>query len=203
VGSHTFAVTATDYTGNVGNTASWTWTVVSPTLNVSIKDTGFTPKTAASTLGRMITWKVTSGVQTHQVVDTSGMGLFSSPPLSIGQSYSFTFVGGGAYKYADSLHPTLIGTVNVPVGTFPVAGSVTTTFTITWASAAPDPSFVFDVQIKRPGATWATWKFNQTALSSTFVPDAGVGTYSFRARYHNTVNNKASGWSQAIAITIS
>jgi plastocyanin len=178
--------------------------VVPATLNVTIKDSGFGPKTAASTPGRTINWKVANGaVQTHQVIDTSGMGLFTSPVLSAGQSYAFTFVGAGAYKYKDNLHPTLTGTVNVPVGTFPATGSSATTFTITWASAAPGASYVFDVQIKRPGGAWTDWKTGQTALSSPFVPDAGVGTYSFRARYHNTVNSKASAYSPAVSITIS
>jgi plastocyanin len=204
VGSHTFAVTATDYSGNVGNTVSWTWTVVSPTLAVTIKDTGFTPKTASSTLGRGIKWTVNSGaVQTHQVADSSGMGLFTSPILSAGQSYTFTFISAGGYKYKDNLHATLTGTINVPVGTFPLTGSASTGFTITWASAAPLTGYVFDVQIKRPGGVWTNWQTNQTVQSATFTADAGVGTYSFRARYHNNSNGKASGWSPAVSITIS
>jgi plastocyanin len=204
VGSHTFSVTATDYSGNVGNKVSWTWSVVSPTIGVTIKDTGFTPKTASSTQGRIVKWTVNSGaVQTHQVIDTSGMGLFQSPVLSAGQSYSFTFVAAGAYKYKDNLHATLTGTVNVPIGAFPLAGSVTRTFTITWASGPPGAGYVFDVQIKRPGGSWTNWQTNQTIQSTTFVPDSGVGIYSFRARYDNTSNGKASGWSPLVAITVS
>jgi plastocyanin len=204
VGSHTFSVTATDYSGNVGSTQTWTWNVVAPTLNVTVKDSGFTPKTAASTLGRTIKWTVNAGaVQTHQILDSSGMGLFLSPVLSAGQTYSFTFISAGGYKYKDNLHPTLAGTINVPVGTFPIAGSTTTSFTITWASTAPPAGYVFDIQIKRPGGAWSNWKTSQTATSSPFVPDVGVGTYSFRGRYHNTTNNKNSGWSPGAAITVS
>jgi plastocyanin len=204
VGSHTFAVTATDYSGNVGGTASWTWTVLSPTLAVTIKDSGFTPKTASNTLGRSIRWTVNSGAtQTHQVADSTGMGLFTSPVLSAGQSYTFKFVSAGGYQYKDNLHATLTGSINVPVGTFPLAGSTSRTFTITWASAAPLAGYVFDVQIMRPGGNWANWKTNQTGQSGTFLPDTGVGTYSFRARYHRTSNGTFSGWSPAVSITVS
>jgi plastocyanin len=204
VGPHTFSVKATDYSGNLGNAASWTWTVVSTTLGVTIKDTGFTPKTAGSTQGRIIKWTVNPGaVQTHQVIDTSGMGLFQSPILSAGQSYSFTFVAAGAYKYKDNLHTTLTGVANVPVGVFPSAGSPATPFTITWASAPPATNYVFDVQIKRPGGTWANWQMAVTSQSMAFVPDTGAGTYSFRARYHNNANGKFSSWSPAVSITVS
>lgn len=204
VGSHTFSVTATDYSGNVGTDASWTWTIVPSALNVSIKDTGFSPQVAGSTLGRAIKWKVAAGAtQTHQVADSSGMGLFTSPVLSAGQSYSFVFVSAGGYPYNDNLHPTLTGTVNVPVGTFPSAGSLTRSFTITWASAAPATGYAFDVQIQRPGGNWTNWKTNQTIQSTTFVPDTGVGTYSFRARYDNNTNGTFSNWSPAVSISVS
>ena len=35
----------------------------------------------------------------------------------------------------------------------PTSGSLTTVFTITWASGAPPSGYKFDVQIKRPGDT--------------------------------------------------
>jgi plastocyanin len=204
VRSHTFTVTATDYSGNVGNTVSWTWSVVSPTLGVTIKDAGFTPKTAGSTQGRAIKWTVSSGaVQTHQVTDSSGMGLFESPVLSAGQSYTFTFIAAGSYKYKDELHTTLTGTVNVPIGVFPLSGGTATPFTVTWANAAPQTNYVFDVQIKRPGGTWTNWQTAVTFQSLSFVPDGGTGTYAFRARYHNNANGKTSRWSPQLTITVS
>jgi hypothetical protein len=131
------------------------------------------------------------------------MGLFQSPILSAGQSYSFTFLAAGAYKYKDNLHTTLTGVVNVPVGVFPLAGSTATPFTTTWASAAPATNYVFDVQIRRPGGTWTNWQRAVTSQSVAFLPDTGAGTYSFRARYHNNANGKFSSWSPAVSITVS
>jgi hypothetical protein len=92
--------------------------------------------------------------------------------------------------------------VEVPVGAFPLAGSITTEFTITWASAPPAAGYVFDVQIKRPGGDWTDWMTAQTAQSATFVPDSGVGDYSFRARYNNIANAKTSLWSPTISISV-
>jgi plastocyanin len=204
LGTHSFSVKATDYSGNVGAAATWSWTIVSTTLPVTVRDSGFNPKTAASVQGRSVNWTVdASSTQTHRISDTSGMNLFLSPVLSANQSWAFTFVAAGNYPYNDKLHPTLTGTIKVPVTTFPLAGALTTTFTLTWASAAPPPNYVFDVQIKRPGGNWQTWRSAQTVTNLTFVPDSGTGTYGFRARLTNSSNGTSSNWSAEADITVS
>jgi hypothetical protein len=95
------------------------------------------------------------------------------------------------------------GSLAVPLGASPASGSTATSFTVTWSSAAPASGLVFDVQLKRPGSTsFANWKTGQTTASSTFKPDAGSGTYAFRARLRRTANNKASGWSATKSISV-
>jgi plastocyanin len=204
LGTHTFTVRATDYSGNVGPVATWTWTIANPNLAITITDSAFTPSTASPLQGQTVTWTVSSSAtQTHQVIDNSGMGLYVSPILSAGQSYSFTFAAAGTYKYKDNLHPTLIGTINILVWAVPLTGSLTTNFTVNWASGAPAPGYLFDVQIQRLGGTWQTWRYGQTATSAIFVADSGVGTYSFRSRYRNTANGKSSTYSPPFSITVS
>jgi hypothetical protein len=41
-----------------------------------------------------------------------------------------------------------------------------------------------------------------TTTSASFVPGAGPGTYSFRARLRNTANGAASEYSTARSITV-
>ena len=44
------------------------------------------------------------------------------------------------------------------------------------------------VAIKRPGSTtFVAWQRGQTGTSATFLPDAGVGQYSFKSRLRNPV----------------
>jgi plastocyanin len=203
VGNHTFNVQAVDYSGNVGTVASWSWTIELPPLPVSVSDTGFAPQTAATAQGQTVVWTVDSGTFSHQITDASGMGLFTSPTLTLGQSWSFQFIGAGSYKYKDALHTTLTGTVTVPILAAPSSGTTTTTFTLTWASAPPPAGYVFDVQIQRPGSVWKIWKRDQTVASLTFVPDSGPGVYSFRAHIKNSSNGKSAVYSAGVAITVS
>jgi hypothetical protein len=60
------------------------------------------------------------------------------------------------------------------------------------------------VQLRRPGSTvFVNWRTGQTARSATFVPDAGVGTYTFRARLRKPAVGRASGYSPNRSITVS
>jgi hypothetical protein len=62
----------------------------------------------------------------------------------------------------------------------------------TWASAAPPAGYVFDVQIARPGDPFVDWKMGVTITSSSFTPDDGVGSYSFRARLRKPATGEGS-----------
>ena len=76
--------------------------------------------------------------------------------------------------------------------------------TVTWAVEDPAAGYVFDIQIKRPGIPgWTNWRTGVTTLSDAFTPDAGNGTYKFKARLRNTANNTHSLYSAAKAVTVS
>ena len=132
------------------------------------------------------------------------MGLFNSGPRGPGGSYVFTPPGAGTYLYHCTIHPTLMnGSIKVPVTTNPTSGSTATAFKIIWAPGPPPTGYVFDVQIKRPGAaSFVNFKTAQTVKSTTFHPDAGTGTYSFRARLRK-LSGGASSFSPAASISVS
>jgi hypothetical protein len=69
----------------------------------------------------------------------------------------------------------------------------------------PAPAgFLYDVQIKRPGATaFVDWMPSQTSTGATFTPDAGTGTYQFKARLRKLSNGKASKYSPSASISVS
>jgi hypothetical protein len=86
----------------------------------------------------------------------------------------------------------------------PTSGPATTAFSIGWAAAVAPSGFVYDVQVSRPGPTVYADLLTGTANpGATFTPDAGIGTYAFRARIRNTGNGASSGWSSAKTITVS
>lgn len=180
------------------------------TTNVSIQGSAFSPQDVRVRQGDAVKW-TNNDFQTHTSTSdgfdgTTGPQLWNSNTLGHAATFSFTFVAAGKYAYHCTIHSFMHGSVAVGLRVNPASGTTSTTFTVTWATAAGVPAnYNEDVQIMRPGSTtWANWKVNQTgaAISATFTPDAGTGTYKFRARLQKGTGG-ASGYSAAKAITVS
>ncbi|MFN2590262.1 MAG: FG-GAP-like repeat-containing protein [Actinomycetota bacterium] len=171
---------------------------------VTIDEFSFDPATASTHRGVLTNW-TNSGSSTHTVADSSGMGLFSSGNIAPGGAYSFRFTAAGSYAYRCTLHSSMTGTVQVPIGAAPAVGTATTAFTVQWASAAPPSGYVFDVQVKVPGGSFVQWSpaSGWTQTSSTYTPTAGPGVYEFRARLRKSATGAASGYSPAVSMTVS
>jgi len=176
---------------------------------LSVQDNKYIPASFQTlTRGDSVSWTMSpANKRDHSVTERSGMGYFDSGQQP-GQRIVFTsvFPAAGTFHYhcKDPAHAkTMTGTVKVPVGRKPISAPMGTPFTIHWgqkgnfgkpAPPAP-PGFVFDVQIKRPGATkFVAFRRGTTSPSVHFKP-TGHGTYYFRARLRNKANGKASGWS--------
>jgi hypothetical protein len=145
----------------------------------------------------------TTNTQDHSVTDASALGLFDSGLRSPGSSFTATFIAAGTYSVIDRATGRT-SAVKIPLKVTPASGSTATSFTVTWASQTPPAGYAVDVQIKRPGtSSYVSWQTRTTQPSGAFMPDAGPGSYSFRARYRNTRNFAASGWSSAVTITAS
>jgi plastocyanin len=82
----------------------------SATVTVSIKRTGFTPKTVNINQDDSVTWTNNDTIN-HQVVANSGN--YASPILGPGKSWTHAFHSGGTFRYHDSLHAALTGSVVV------------------------------------------------------------------------------------------
>jgi plastocyanin len=80
------------------------------TTTVQIKRTGFVPATVTINQDDSITWTNADTID-HQVVANGGS--FASPILKAGKSWTRTFRSGGTFRYHDSLHPALKGTITV------------------------------------------------------------------------------------------
>jgi plastocyanin len=80
------------------------------TTSIEIRRGAFSSRSVTINLNDSVTWKNVDTID-HQVV--SNTGRFASPILKRNQSYTFTFRGGGTYRYHDGLHPSLKGTVVV------------------------------------------------------------------------------------------
>src|ERR671935_593099 len=83
---------------------------VAATISVTIKASGFSPRTVTINQGDTVKW-TNADKANHQPVANGGA--FASPILKPGQSYSFTFNTAGGFNYHDALKPSLAGAVYV------------------------------------------------------------------------------------------
>src|SRR5436309_2670670 len=115
-----------------------------------------------------------------------------------------SLAAAGTYRYRckDPHHAsTMTGTVKVPVGRKPVVASAGSQFTISWARAAAQPGYLFDIQFKRPSdSVFKPFRSGITTPSAHFTPSV-TGPYQFRARLRNKANGKACGWSPIASIS--
>jgi streptogramin lyase len=167
--------------------------------NAVVLPTGPVPVTRTLSQGTTLVWSFFAA-GSHAVSDKSGMGLFGSGNHTLVSYYPFRFIAAGNYPYTDTA-TAKAATIAVPPIAAPSTGTTGTTFKVTWAIATAPTGYTYDVQIKRPASGYANWQAGVSASHATFVPDAGSGTYAFRARLRHTADNTASGYSPAKLIT--
>lgn len=183
------------------------------TSNVSIVSFAFNPSTVKVRVGDSVHWTNTATIPHTTTSDgfdpccPNGPSLWKSGSLASSGQFTFVFHAAGTYPYHCSIHTTMKGKVGAGMRVTPATGGTGTTFKVAWADAVGvPPGFTEDVQIMRPGSTqFVSWRTGQPAGSAraNFVPDAGAGTYKFRARLNNTSTGKSSAFSAASSIKVS
>ena len=198
VGTVTFTFRANDGTNN-SNLGTVTITIA-PMKKLTINDASFNPANATPAMCGAVRF-VNKGTTTHSVTDTSGLNLFSSGAIAPNAEFDYRYSAAGNYAFVIG---STTGRAKVPMKFSAIAGSTSTVFTIQWACEDPLPGYVFDVQIKRAGTTqFVNWQTGVTTMSALYTPDAGTGSYKFRARMRNTAGGAFSDWSAAKKITVS
>ena len=193
-----------DQTSQITNSKVVTVTGAPATSYVAVTNLGFAAAAPSLAIGNVLQWSFVGPGQHSATDSTSGLGFFPDTglvsPVAFRQT---TLAAAGAYTFTDTATGNTIK-LNVPMQAAPTTGSVTTPFTLTWASAAPPTGYAEDVQVEYPGtSTWVTLFKATTATSGTFVPNKGTGSYHFRARFRSTVNSGASSYTANTTITIS
>jgi len=176
-----------------------------PDLYVFASEYAFTPSPAKGLLGHQVEFGFSGGnTASHLAEDASAALAFTTSTYASPGSVRLVPVpGAGTYPYhcPDGAHPAMEGVLRVLPSVSASSGVVGDTFTTRWADPA-DAAFVYDVQIKRPGTTsWAAWRTGVAKATGRFTP-TNAGTYRFRARSVR-LGSGASGWSPAVAITVS
>ena len=83
-----------------------------PAAAATVDNFTFAPAQIVVAAGTRVTWTNRDDIP-HTVTDAADPRAFRSPPLDTGDSFAFTFVKPGTYRYFCSLHPHMQGTVIV------------------------------------------------------------------------------------------
>ena len=199
----TSTVTSTSSTSSTATSTSTT-SSPPPTLpsgrHVSITDVGFDGSRVKIKRGGTVVWD-NVGTIPRGAAGASPMSLWDTGLLATSGSGWKTFVGAGVYRYSDPADTTHTGAVVVPITASPATGTRSVAFTVTWASRQAPTGTAYDVQIRRPGKPWRSWKAAVTRPSASFRADSGRGTYRFRARLVKLAGGR-SGWSPAGTVRV-
>ena len=192
-----------------------------PAANIDVgagPNKAFNPADITIRLGDSVTWtnQEAPGSQRKHTTTSNGfpdiprgrhgIGLWNSGALFSGESFVFEFASAGTFPYHCTFHilTNMVGSVSVPVKAAPPSGPAGTPFQITLSTAPAPEGFVFDVQKKDPGGTFADW---MTGVSSAAVifdsTGQAPGTYLFRSRMRRLSDGGVSGYSPSRGVTVS
>jgi len=171
------------------------------TISIISRTQGFSPSVISRPEGTTFAWNNTDSIG-HTSTQDSPLALWNTNTINGGATKSVTVASAGIYPYHCAIHPTMTGTVKVPIKVSATTGTTATTFTITLATTDATGSFVYDVQERVGTGAWMTFKTGLTAKSTTFKATA-TGSYSFRSRIRDTSKvNAFSGWSAKKTISV-
>ncbi len=159
---------------------------------VSVANMRFTPATLTTALGSTVTWTFPDAMA-HTT--TSLQGFWDSGARSGGATFAHTFGSAGSYIYRCTIHPTMRGTVRVPVGR---SGSAASGWTLRWATAAGGEGTTYDVQVRRGTKRWQSLLTDTAAATTSF---RRTGSWSVRAR--TSEGSATSAWSPAVVVKTS
>jgi plastocyanin len=166
-----------------------------------IRDAGFVPASARASAGQSVVWRIEDASAQHRIVDGTGLGLFDSGDLSLGQTFTYAFAMAGTYTTLDA-DTGWTGSVSVDMGATR-SHQDPSVWSVTWASATVPAGYAIDVQIQRPGSPgFEPWMTSQTVGATSFAPDAGSGTYLFRSKVTSLATGHTSDWSPTLTISV-
>ena len=173
------------------------------TKTVDMVDFAFDPKGISVAQGDSVQWH-NAGVRTHTATQDAPLAFFNTGNVNAGNtSAAKVLTAAGSYPYHCAIHPSMVGTVKVPVKVSPMMGTTSTVFTVTVASQAAPTGFVYDVQ-RRTGAdgSWTVYRRGVTAATVTFQATS-AGSYSFRSILRRVSTGAKSRPSPAKTVTVS
>lgn len=158
--------------------------------DVTVEHLMYMPGKVTVGLGDSVTWAFPE-ITNHTT--TSDQGFWDSGAKAGGATYTRTFTSAGLFAYHCTFHPTMHGSVSVPVR---VTAPTEAKRRIRWSTVKGSGSITFDVQVKVGSGPWTDFRVDTTRPAATFRPQDSSKPHKFRAR--TSSGGADSGWSKPV-----
>ena len=176
---------------------------------IGVSDYEFTPARAAGVVGDTVSWEWADGLQAaHDVFEDHR--LFKSGTTAVAGTTFKRTPSAGTFHYYCTLHGGPSGGMDGTLRIAPATnnGPVGAPFDVVWATGTRTGG-AFDVQYRKAGGLWRSWRTDTTALAGTFGKQGAPITvqpgelYEFRARSQADASSptRVSGWSPTARYT--
>ena len=173
--------------------------VAAATTTVTVSNTGFTPASPKIRIGNSVKWKNTS-TRRHSPTPNVNWS-FAGVSVAAGTtSLAVKPTQTGSFAYFCSLHPTMKGTIKVPMVVSPLVGTTATYFTLTLGTVQAPGVLVHQVEVRHNGGAWALRATTNAASHALFFPQPG--TYGIRTRLRYQLGGATSAWSPISTIQV-
>jgi plastocyanin len=175
--------------------------VAAATKTVNAVNFAFQAKSVKVNLGDGVRWHNGTDADHTATANNFSMFNFFMPANSNTTTSAFVFQRAGKFAYRCVVHPTQMkGSVSVKMRATPTTGTRSTTFVIRVANSNAPSGFVQDIQMRKAGGSFTSWR--STSLQTQSFSPPSKGTFQFRARLRQTSNGSASGYSPVLSITV-
>lgn len=164
----------------------------------------YSPNPASAAVGYNVAW-VNNTALPHSSTGNAPLSLWDTGTFGQGDAGIYRFATPGTFGYHCSVHPDMVGTMNVPMTVSPTSGTANVTvFTLQWANPSIPNGFNVDIQYRRNGGAWTNLLVNRTGSQVMIQRTAPApGTYDLRARTQRTSNGAASAYSPPVTAVVS
>lgn len=178
--------------------------------HIGVIDYDYTPVSAAGVVGDTVSWEWADGLDApHNVQEDHRLFKSGAATAVAGTTFKRT-PSAGTFHYYCTLHGGASGGMDGTLRIAPATndGPSGAPFGVVWATGTRTGS-AFDVQYRKAGGLWRSWRTDTAALAGTFgkqgkpITVQPGETYEFRARSQADAASTArvSGWSPTASYT--
>jgi plastocyanin len=178
---------------------------------IAVDDNFFDPSFPAASnfaTGSGFHWTRAAGSNGKHNVRQDDQLFRSGNPTTGPIDYSIT-ASAGSYHYYCEIHGSPTGGMQGRIKVRPARSNVTSSsFVVTWASAATQTGDQFDLRYRVDGGSWANWRRDTATFSATFGRNGNPvtvmpgHTYQVEARSEAAGTASQSDWSPPVTVTI-